>query len=45
MCDDCTVNGRWSNFNEDLGFEVLAWSPLPEPWRGEENEKRTFLVD
>lgn len=35
VCDDCTVNGRWYNFNEDLGFEVLAWQPLPEPWRGE----------
>lgn len=36
VCDDCKVNGRWSNFNEDLGFEVLAWQPLPEPWKGEE---------
>ena len=35
VCDDCTVNGRWYNFNEDLGFEVLAWQLLPEPWRGE----------
>lgn len=36
VCNDCTVNGRWSNFKEDLGFEVLAWQPLPEPWEGEE---------
>ena len=39
VCDDCTVNGRWYNFNEDLGFEVLAWQPLPEPWRGEADGK------
>ena len=28
---DYTVDGKWFCYNEDLGFEVLAWQPLPEP--------------
>ena len=33
---DYTVNGKWFCFNEDLGFEVLAWQPCLEPWEGAE---------
>lgn len=36
---DYTVNGRWTNFNGDLEFEVLAWQPLPEPWGGESDRE------
>lgn len=36
--DDYTVNGKWYYFNEDLGFEVLAWLPPSEPWEGEADE-------
>ena len=35
---DYTVDGKWFCCNEDLGFEVLAWQPMSEPWEGEENE-------
>ena len=24
VCDDCTVNGKWSNFKYER-FEVVAW--------------------
>ena len=34
VCDDCFVDGEWSNFDERTGrFEVLAWQPLPEPYK------------
>lgn len=33
---DYTVDGKWFCFTEDLGFEVLAWQPMSEPWKGEE---------
>ena len=42
---DYTVDGKWFCYNEDLGFEVLAWQPLPEPAKEKKNEKRRFLVD
>lgn len=32
VCDDCTVDGKWSNFGSD-GFKVMAWQLLPEPYR------------
>lgn len=31
---------RDDEYHEPLG-EVLAWMPLPEPWKGEENEADT----
>lgn len=37
VCDDCTVNGRWSNF-ESKRFEVVAWQPLPEPYQSDMTE-------
>ena len=36
VCWNCE---RDDEYHEPLG-EVLAWMPLPEPWRGEEHEKR-----
>ena len=27
-CDDCTVDGKWVNFNGEQ-YEVIAWMPLP----------------
>lgn len=36
VCDDCTVNGKWCNFEEVTGtYKVIAWQPLPEPYRPE----------
>lgn len=32
VCDDCTVNGKWSNFKYER-FEVVAWQPLPERYQ------------
>ena len=31
--DDYT--GKWAGFIGNLPDDVLAWMPLPEPWRGE----------
>ena len=31
VCDDITVDGKWVNFSD--GFEVIAWQPLPEPYK------------
>lgn len=35
-----TVDGRWYSDTTDLfvpsWWEVLAWMPLPEPWKGKE---------
>ena len=37
VSDDCFVDGEWSYFGErTVRFEVLAWQPLPEPWKGKE---------
>ena len=36
VSDDCTTNGKWFNFDGEY-YEVIAWQPLPEPYR-EENE-------
>ena len=30
--------GRNPNEEIDDGIEIIAWMPLPKPWRGEENE-------
>ena len=39
VCDDCTVNGKWCNFEEVTGtYKVIAWQPLPEPYRPEKGE-------
>ena len=36
VCDDCTVNGKWCNFEEVTGtYKVIAWRPHPEPYRPE----------
>lgn len=33
VCDDCTVNGKWCNFEEVTGtYKVIAWQPLPKPY-------------
>lgn len=37
----CTYDGKW---NWDMkyafpDFKVVAWMPLPEPWRGESNDR------
>lgn len=31
-CDDCTVDGKWVNFNGEQ-YEVIAWMPLPAPFK------------
>ncbi len=37
VCDDCTVNGKWCNLEEVTGmYKVIAWQPLPEPYRPKE---------
>ena len=33
---DTRLNGEWKTYGNDT---VLAWMPLPEPWKGEENDK------
>ena len=34
VSDDCFVDGEWSYFDErTVRFEVLAWRPLPEPYK------------
>ena len=30
VCDDCTVDGKWANFDSEI-FKVIAWKPLPQP--------------
>lgn len=30
--------GRWSETVEGRFIDAVAWMPLPEPWRGEEDE-------
>lgn len=37
VCDDCTVDGKWSNFGNDR-FEVLAWCNLPPIYKEADNE-------
>lgn len=34
VCDDITVDGKWVNYNGD-DFEVIAWKPMPEEYKGE----------
>lgn len=37
---DCTFDGEWCNFGLVTGnYEVIAWRPLPEPYRTERSEK------
>ena len=36
VTDDCTVDGKWANYREDYSFEVLAWMPMPAPYKVEE---------
>lgn len=36
----CTYDGKW-DWNMKYAFpdfKVVAWMPLPEPWKGEDNE-------
>jgi len=34
VSDDCFVDGEWSYFDErTVRFEVLAWRPLPDPYK------------
>ncbi len=34
-------DGEWFMYGLKMeNLKVLAWQPLPEPWRGEENETR-----
>ena len=36
---DCTFDGEWCNFGLVTGnYEVIAWRPLPEPYRTERRE-------
>ena len=36
---DCTFDGEWCNFGLVTGnYEVIAWRPLPEPYRTERSE-------
>ena len=36
---------QWNDDDgEQCPFEVIAWMPLPEPWKGEENEKKTLSL-
>ena len=35
--DDCTINGKWVNFDCDP-YEVIAWKPLPEPYNPSETK-------
>ena len=38
--DDCTFDGEWCNFGLVTGnYEVIAWRPLPEPYRPERSEE------
>ena len=38
--DDCTFDGEWCNFGLVTGnYEVIAWRPLPEPYRPERSGK------
>lgn len=38
VCNDCTVDGKWSNFGSE-SFKVVAWQPLPEPYKPTEERK------
>lgn len=36
---DCTFDGEWCNFGLVTGnYEVIAWRPLPDPYRPERSE-------
>lgn len=37
VSDDVIVNGKWSNFGAMDTFNVVAWKPMPEPYREENN--------
>ena len=38
--DDCTFDGEWCNFGLVTGnYEVIAWRPLPEPYRPERQKE------
>lgn len=34
----CSDDGSYLDSGKEIGEEVIAWMPLPEPWRGEEHE-------
>ena len=37
---DCTFDGEWCNFGLVTGnYEVIAWRPLPEPYKQERSGK------
>ena len=33
VCDDVTVGGQWINFGNLNDYKVIAWSPMPEPYK------------
>lgn len=35
ITDDITVNGEWVNYENYNYFEVIAWKPMPEEYKGE----------
>ena len=36
VLDDCTVGGKWCNKSDT--WEIIAWQPLPEPYKEQSNE-------
>lgn len=35
VSDDVIVDGKWSNFGAMDTFDVIAWKPMPEPYKEE----------
>ena len=35
---DMTINGEWFGYQNCDGTEVIAWQPLPEPYKAESEE-------
>lgn len=38
VSEDVTIEGEWETFREDMGFKVIAWRSMPEPYRGEADD-------
>ena len=36
---DLTTDWHWNIFDYPQYSKVIAWMPLPEPWKGEEDDK------
>lgn len=36
VSEDITIEGEWETFREDIGFKVMAWRSMPEPYWGDE---------